>query len=111
MGWRFRKSFSPFPGVRFNFSPSGISTSIGVGPARVYIGPRGAAVSARVPGTGISFRQPIGVPNGGSLTEPTPIPASATSLPHRRRLSSKGRFEALAHRRSPLKGSSRLKTF
>jgi hypothetical protein len=62
MGWRFRKSFSPFPGVRFNFSPSGISTSIGVGAARIHIGNRGAAVTTRIPGTGISFRQPVGVP-------------------------------------------------
>jgi len=30
MGWRFRKSFSPLPGVRLNFSPRGISTSVGV---------------------------------------------------------------------------------
>jgi hypothetical protein len=34
MGWRFRKSFSPLPGVRLNFSPRGISTSVGAGPFR-----------------------------------------------------------------------------
>lgn len=60
MGWRFRKSFSPLPGVRLNFSPSGISTSVGAGPFRFYVGSRGAAVTARVPGTGISYRQPLG---------------------------------------------------
>lgn len=83
MGWRFRKSFSPFPGVRFNFSPSGISTSIGVGPARLYVGSRGAAVTARIPGTGISFRQPLAVPStsrdtgesaAGPEFAPQPIP-------------------------------------
>jgi hypothetical protein len=37
MGWRFRKSFSPLPGVRLNFSPRGISTSVGAGPFRFYL--------------------------------------------------------------------------
>lgn len=59
MGWRFRKSFSPLPGVRINFSPRGISTSVGVGPARIYLGPQGAALTARLPGSGMSFRQTI----------------------------------------------------
>lgn len=75
MGWRYRKSFSPFPGVRLNFSPRGISTSIGVGPARLYLGPEGAAVTARVPGTGISFRQPIGSLHGAQAHQHAPIPA------------------------------------
>jgi hypothetical protein len=59
MGWRFRKSFSPLPGVRINLSPGGLSTSVGVGPFRVSAGPRGPAITARIPGTGISFRQPL----------------------------------------------------
>lgn len=37
MGWRFRKSFNPLPGIRLNFSPRGISTSVGAGPARLYL--------------------------------------------------------------------------
>jgi hypothetical protein len=53
MGWRFRKRFSPLPGIRLNFSPRGISTSVGAGPVRLYLGSQGAAVTARVPGTGI----------------------------------------------------------
>ena len=67
MGWRFRKSFSPLPGIRLNFSPRGISTSVGVGPVRVYLGSQGAAVTARLPGTGMSYRQPIHLPH--SVTE------------------------------------------
>lgn len=64
MGWRFRKSFSPLPGVRLTFSPRGISTSVGAGPFRFTVGSQGAAVTSRVPGTGISFRQPIRRPHG-----------------------------------------------
>lgn len=60
MGWRFRKSFSPIPGLRLTFSPRGISTSVGAGPLRFTVGPQGPAVTARIPGTGISFRQPLG---------------------------------------------------
>jgi hypothetical protein len=57
--WRFRKSFSPLPGVRLTLSPSGISTSVGVGPFRITAGPRGPHFTATVPGTGLSFRQPL----------------------------------------------------
>jgi hypothetical protein len=63
MGWRFRKSFSPLPGIRLNFSPRGISTSVGAGPFRFYLGSQGAAVTTRVPGTGISYRQPLHLPH------------------------------------------------
>ena len=57
--WRFRKSFSPLPGVRLTLSPSGISTSVGVGPFRVTAGPRGQHFTATVPGTGLSYRQSL----------------------------------------------------
>lgn len=60
MGWRFRKSFSPLPGVRITLSPRGLSTSVGVGPLRATIGPQGPAITARVPGTGIAFRHALG---------------------------------------------------
>ncbi|MDT8322035.1 MAG: DUF4236 domain-containing protein [Xanthomonadales bacterium] len=59
MGWRFRKSFSPLPGVRLTLSPRGVSTSVGAGPLRFTVGPQGAAVTSRIPGTGIALRQPI----------------------------------------------------
>lgn len=57
--WRFRKSFTPLPGVRLTLSPSGITTSVGVGPLRLTAGPRGAHVTASVPGTGLSYRQAL----------------------------------------------------
>jgi hypothetical protein len=75
MGWRFRKSFSPLPGVRLNFSPGGLSTSIGVGPLRLSVGQRGAALTTRIPGTGMSFRQPLQPPTSGALVAPSLTPA------------------------------------
>jgi hypothetical protein len=81
MGWRFRKSFSPLPGVRLNFSPRGISTSVGAGPFRFYVGSQGAAVTTRIPGTGISYRQPIHLPN--PTTPQTPhVPRPDVPQPH-----------------------------
>ena len=56
MGWRFRTSFSPIPGVRLTLSPSGFTTSVGAGPVRLSMGPRGAAITATVPGTELSYR-------------------------------------------------------
>lgn len=79
MGWRFRKSFSPLPGIRLNFSPRGISTSVGAGPLRLYLGSQGAAVTARVPGTGISYRQPIHLPH--SVTEHPKHKAPQPTIP------------------------------
>lgn len=73
MTWRFRKSFSPLPGVRITLSPSGISTSVGVGPFRATIGPRGPAVTANIPGTGLSFRHALGSsPHQRPTNLPTP---------------------------------------
>ena len=81
--WRFRKSFSPLPGVRLTLSPSGISTSVGVGPLRVTAGSRGQHFTATVPGTGLSLRQSLsgGQTNGGAAyllpATPTPTPQYA----------------------------------
>ena len=83
--WRFRKSFSPLPGVRLTLSPSGISTSVGVGPFRVTAGPRGPHFTATVPGTGLSFRQSLsgGQAGGGAAypAPPTPRYAPGTAQP------------------------------
>lgn len=85
MTWRFRKSFSPLPGVRITLSPSGVSTSVGVGPFRATVGPRGPAVTTNIPGSGVSFRHAL----GGSLhqrpvglsTPLAPQPVHVTSEP------------------------------
>lgn len=81
MGWRFRKSFSPLPGVRLTLSPSGISTSVGVGPFRVTASPRGPAFTATLPGTGISFRQSLA---SQQVLEPpiaSELPITSPTLP------------------------------
>ena len=92
MGWRFRKSFSPLPGVRLTFSPNGISTSVGVGPCRFTVGPQGAAITSRIPGAGIAFRQTI---NGGSskktlsrISTQTPVLEEIKSSPSQEMTSS-----------------------
>ena len=56
MGWSFRKSVKIAPGIRVNFSKSGISTSIGV--KGLTYNTRGR-VTASIPGTGIRFTQQL----------------------------------------------------
>lgn len=70
MSWRFRKSFSPFPGIRLTLSPSGVSTSVGVGPIRLTAGPRGPSFTANVPFTGLSLRQSL-ARSGSQASPPT----------------------------------------
>ena len=81
MAWRFRKSFSPLPGVRLTLSPSGVSTSVGFGPFRVTSGTRGTGFTANVPGTGLSFRQPIGQPAKAPRTVPSKEPIQYEPVP------------------------------
>ena len=71
MGFRFRRSVRLFPGVRLNFSGSGISTSIGVRGASVTVGPRGSQLNVGLPGTGLSYRQPL----SSSPRRRTPAPS------------------------------------
>lgn len=77
--WRFRKSFSPLPGVRISLSPSGISTSVGAGPFRVTAGPSGPHLTTSVFGTGLSHRQAL----FGTHSPPdrSPAPAPTPQLP------------------------------
>ena len=65
MSFRFRKSVQLFPGVRLNFSRSGVSTTIGVRGAGVTIGPRGTYANVGLPGTGLSYRARLDRPVGG----------------------------------------------
>lgn len=74
MAWRFRKSFSPLPGVRITLSPSGISTSVGVGPFRATTGSRGSVVTANIPGTGLSYQHAlVNSSSQRSIDLPTPF--------------------------------------
>ncbi len=51
MGFRFRKTIKLFPGVRLNFSKSGVSTSIGGPGATINISKRGTRGTVGIPGT------------------------------------------------------------
>ena len=54
MGFRFQRRFKIAPGVRLNFSKSGISTS--VGGKGFTLNSRGSA-TVGIPGTGLSYRE------------------------------------------------------
>lgn len=56
MGLRFRRTVRLFPGVKLNFSRSGVSTTIGVRGAGITLGPHGAYANVGLPGTGLSYR-------------------------------------------------------
>lgn len=55
MGFRFNKSISLGKFFRLNVSRAGIGGSIGVGPFRVGVGPRGTRLTADLPGAGTSY--------------------------------------------------------
>jgi Protein of unknown function (DUF4236) len=58
MGYfRFRRSFRLLPGVRVNFSKSGVSTSVGRRGLWFTIGPRGTRETIGIPGTGLSYTE------------------------------------------------------
>lgn len=57
---RFKKSVKILPGVRVNFSKSGISTTLGVKGFSVNIGETGTYLNTGIPGTGLYDRIKIG---------------------------------------------------
>ncbi len=59
MGLRFQKRLQVFPGVRLNFSRSGVSATIGVQGASVTVGRDGVHANAGLPGSGLSYRKKI----------------------------------------------------
>lgn len=61
MGWRFRRILTILPGVRLNFGAHGVSLSIGPRGASITIGRRGTHLNAGLPGSGVSWRQRIGM--------------------------------------------------
>jgi len=60
MGFRFRRSVRLFPGVRLNFSKSGVSTSIGGRGLTANISKHGIRHTVGIPGSGLSFSTPPG---------------------------------------------------
>jgi hypothetical protein len=55
MAWRFRRSVRLLPGVRLNFSGSGVTTTLGPRGAHVTLGGKRTRVSTGIPGTGVSY--------------------------------------------------------
>ena len=70
MGFRWRKSVRLLPGVRLNFSRSGVSTSIGPRGATLNFGGRGPRATFGLPGTGLSYSTRLG--EGGATQKGGP---------------------------------------
>jgi len=61
VGLRFRRTLKIMPGVRLNFSLSGVSASVGPRGASVSLsGRRPPAINLGIPGTGLSVREQLG---------------------------------------------------
>lgn len=54
-GFRFRKYLKLFPGIKLNFSKSGVSTSIGKKGATVNLSTKGTRGTVGLPGSGMSY--------------------------------------------------------
>lgn len=72
MGFRFRKSVKILPGIRLNFSKSGISTSLGGPGASINIGPKGTRKTVGLPGSGMSYSTFSSHQSGASPTPSSP---------------------------------------
>lgn len=55
MGFRFRKSFRILPGLRFNLSKTGVSTSVGPRGMTTNFSRRGVRTTLSWLGTGLSY--------------------------------------------------------
>ena len=69
MGFRFRRSFKVAPGFRFNFSKSGVSTSVGRRGLWFTIGSRGTRTTVGIPGTGLSYTEQSKLPSPAALVD------------------------------------------
>lgn len=68
MPWRFHRVINIIPGLlRINLSKGGVSTSVGPRGADVNIGKQGVTTNAGLPGTGLSYRQKLGVAHGSGI--------------------------------------------
>jgi len=75
MGFRFFRRMNIAPGVRLNFSKSGISPSFGVRGARVTLGRTGVRTTVGIPGTGLFYTEVAGSGRGRSRKRTRPPPA------------------------------------
>ncbi len=60
MGFRFRKYSKILPGVKLNFSKSGVSTSLGKKGSMVNFSRKGTRGTIGIPGTGLSYSTKTG---------------------------------------------------
>jgi hypothetical protein len=68
MPLRFHRVISIIPGLlRINLSKGGISGSVGPRGADINIGKQGVTTNAGLPGTGLSYRQKLGVAHGSGV--------------------------------------------
>ena len=68
MPLRFHRVISIIPGfLRLNLSKGGISGSVGPRGADINIGKQGVTTNAGLPGTGLSYRQKLGVAHGSGI--------------------------------------------
>lgn len=65
MGLRFRRSVKLAPGIRMNFSGSGVSWTLGPRGASIGIGKRGTYLNSGIPGTGLYARERMGGSGAG----------------------------------------------
>ncbi len=56
---RFSKRITLFPGFRLNFGKTGVSATVGPRGCSIGIGKRGMFLSTSIPGTGVSYREPL----------------------------------------------------
>jgi len=82
MGFSFRRSIKIAPGVRLNFSKSGVSTSLGTRGARVTLGHGKVRKTIGIPGTGVSYTESesIGHSVHGSGEDNSARPGSSARL-------------------------------
>lgn len=94
MGFRFRRTIKIAPGVRLNFSKSGVSTSIGGRGATVNYSKRGTRTTVSIPGTGISYSTSFKKSPSSSAPSPpsynTPSAALAQPAPTGGKISKTG---------------------
>lgn len=78
MGFRFFRRMNIAPGVRLNFSKSGISPSFGVRGARATFGRHGVRKTVGIPGTGLFYTEVSSAKGrrgrSGGRAEPPPLP-------------------------------------
>lgn len=68
MPFRFHRVINIIPGLfRINLSKGGVSGSVGPRGADVNIGKHGVTTNAGLPGTGLSYRQKLGVAHGSGI--------------------------------------------